>query len=97
MSSVTFKTAQTVKSLKGPLSELVPEYNDVIKQINDSLLVPVDVISSKAVHTQTTRTDSTPRYSDPLQVGPIREPQRFVITRLQSRTDTLMKTQTTIE
>lgn len=76
------KTSETVKTLKGPLSELVPTYNDVIKKINDSLLIPVDVTSSKAVHTQTTRTDPTSRFSDPLQVGPVREPERFVISNL---------------
>ena len=85
MSSVTLKTSQTVRTLKGSLSELVPSYNDVIKKINDSLLTPVDVTTSKAVHTQTTRTEQTSRFSeyrDPLQVGPTREPDRFVIVNL---------------
>lgn len=81
VSSITFKTSQTVKTLNGPLSELVPSYNDVIAKIKDSLLIPVDVLSSKAVHTQTTRTDQRPpprfnEYPDPLQVGPVREPER---------------------
>lgn len=76
VSSITVKTNQIVKALKGPLSELLPTYHVVIKQIGDSLLTPVDVTSSKAVHTQTTRTESTSRFSDPLQVGPVRQPER---------------------
>lgn len=81
VSSLTLKSSQTVKSLNGPLSELVPSYNDVIAKIKDSLLTPVDVSSRKAVHTQTTRPEQRPpprfnEYPDPLQVGPVREPER---------------------
>lgn len=93
VSSITLKTSQTVGALKGPLTELVPSYNDVIKKIHDSLLTPVDVTTSKAVHTQTIRADQTSRFSeyrDPLQVGPAREPDRFVFVNLFTLENTPM-------
>ncbi|XP_034951896.1 proteasome inhibitor PI31 subunit [Chelonus insularis] len=82
VSNVKFPIETTVNSTHGPLSTLIPTYQDVINKISKELIEPVCPEFTKETSTQTlAETSQNPQElnRDHLQIGPQRLPQRPLI------------------
>lgn len=68
VSNAAFIVNDTVGSVHGTLSELIPKHNEVINSIRLNLLDPVFAGSSREAETQTPQSSANPRQDlpDPL-------------------------------
>ncbi|KAK0163262.1 hypothetical protein PV327_006963 [Microctonus hyperodae] len=84
VSNIKFPIKSTVNSIHGSLSEQIPNYQNVMQEINKELIEPVSPGNGREMSTQTSQPHSTDanvpnlqpfRDDNPLRVGPPRVPQ----------------------